>query len=100
MKTGIVDVDRKIAELLAAAAARYGGGAVERIAASTLSAFEPSTWDDPRQRPTWIHTHGLAARPWWTREQCGRLEEMIVAFERAHEQIIDELRSLDPNKAG
>jgi len=100
MKTGISEVDRIIAEVAAAAAARYGAAAVARIASSTLPSFEPATWDDERQRPTWVHTPGLSSRPFWTREQCGRLTEMIVAFEQAHEQIAAEIVDLDPRRMG
>lgn len=100
MKTGIPEVDRIIAEVGAAAAARYGAAAVTRIASSTLPSFEPAGWEDERQKPTWVHTPGLSSRPFWTREQCGRLTEMILAFERAHEQIAAEIVDLDPRRMG
>lgn len=100
MKTGIPEVDRIIAEVGAAAAARYGAAAVARIASSTLPSFEPAAWQDERQRPTWVATPGLSSRPFWSREQCGRLTEMIGAFERAHEQIAAEIADLDPRRMG
>lgn len=100
MQTGMPEVDRLLAEVGAAAAAKYGAAAVARIAASTLPSFEPTRWEDERQRPTWVHTPGLASRPFWTREQCGRLTEMIVAFEQAREQIVAEIVALDTSRMG
>jgi aspartate beta-hydroxylase len=99
MKTGIPDVDRMIEQVLAEAAKRFGAAAVERIAASRLPAFGPVPFEDPRQRPTWVHTPGLRAQPWWTREQCGRLTEMIVAFEEAFPRIRAEILALDTTSA-
>lgn len=99
MKTGIPDVDRMIDQVLADATKRFGAAAVERIAASSLPAFQPAAFADPRQRPTWVYTPGLRAQPWWTREQCGRLTEMIVAFEQSHTQIRDEILALDTASA-
>jgi aspartyl/asparaginyl beta-hydroxylase len=95
MKMGMPEIDRKIAEVTAAAEARYGVAAVARIAASTMPGFEPTTLEDERQRPTWIHTPGLSARPWWAREQCGRLIEMITAFEEASERLRNEIVAID-----
>lgn len=107
MKTGIPEVDRVIAEVGAAAAAKYGFAAVARIAGSTLPSFVPEVpgeaqdgAQDLRQRPTWVHTPGLTARPFWTREQCGRLTEMIVAFEAGREAIAAEIAVLDPRSMG
>jgi aspartate beta-hydroxylase len=94
------EIDRMIAEVRAAAEARYGAAAVARIASSTMPGFEPTTLEDERQRPTWIHTPGLAARPFWAREQCGRLIEMITAFEEARAQIRSELVGIDPSLMG
>ncbi|NUP05420.1 MAG: aspartyl/asparaginyl beta-hydroxylase domain-containing protein [Polyangiaceae bacterium] len=99
MKTGIGDVDRMIQQVLTEAANRFGAAAVERIAASKLAAFEPDTFADARQRPTWVHTPGLRAQPWWTREQCGRLTEMIVAFEESFAKIRSEILNLDTSAA-
>src|SRR6185369_3264381 len=99
MKTGIPEIDGMIDQVLAEAAKRFGAAAVERIAASTLPTFEPTTFEDPRQRPTWVRTPGLRAQPWWTREQCGRLTEMIVAFEEAHTRIRAEILGLDTTGA-
>lgn len=98
MKTGMPEVDRMIAEVLVAAQARYGAAAVERIAASTLPTYEPTTYEDERQRPTWVHTPGLAARPFWARAQCGRLIEMITAFEQARDQITAEIMKVDRSR--
>jgi len=89
-----------IADMAAAAAAKYGAAAVARIAGSTLPSFEPARWEDERQRPTWVHTPGLTSRPFWTREQCGRLTEMIVAFEAAREQIVAQIAGLDHRRMG
>lgn len=100
MKTGIPEVDRGIAAITAAAAERYGAAAVARIAASTLSKFEPMTVQSERQRPTWVYTPGLTARPFWMREQCGRLTEMITAFEAGREAIATEIRELDMSRMG
>lgn len=100
MQTGIPEIDRMIGEVAAAAAAKYGPAALGRIASSTLPSFEPDRWQDQRQRPTWVHTPGLTARPFWTREQCGRLTEMIVAFEEARPRLVDEIMTLDPTKMG
>lgn len=100
MKIGIPEIDERIAEVRAAAEKKFGAAAVARIAASTLPKFEPTTLTDERQRPTWIHTPGLAARPWWSREQCGRLTEMIVAFEEARPQICREIVGIDPSLMG
>ena len=96
MQTGMPEVDRLLAEVGAAAAAKYGAAAVARIAASTLPSFEPTRWEDERQRPTWVHTPGLASRPFWTREQCGRLTEMIVAFEQARDRNLRWSVDVDP----
>lgn len=100
MKTGIPEVDRGIAAVAAAAADRYGAAAVARIAASTLSSFESPRFADERQRPTWVYTPGLTARPFWTREQCGRLTEMIAAFEAGREAIAAEVAALDTSRMG
>jgi aspartate beta-hydroxylase len=100
MKTGVPEVDQMIAQVGAAAAAKYGPAAVARIASSKLPSFEQVTWADERQRPTWVHTPGLTARPFWTREQCGRLTEMIVAFEEARDRIVAELVDIDPARMG
>lgn len=100
MKTGMPEVDRMIAEVGAAAAAKYGVAAVARIASSTLPSYEPAKWEDERQRPTWVYTPGLTSRPFWTREQCGRLTEMIVAFEQAREQLVVEIAGFDPKTMG
>ena len=100
MKMGMLEIDRKIAEVQAAAEARYGAAAVARVAASTLPAFEKTTLENERQRPTWLHTPGLAARPWWERSQYGRLDEMIRAFEGARDQIRSELVGIDPSLMG
>lgn len=100
MKTGIPEVDRTIAAVAATAAERYGAAAVARIAASTLSSFESPVWENERQRPTWVHTPGLTARPFWTREQCGRLTEMITAFEAGREAIAAEIQQIDTSRMG
>ena len=100
MKTGMPEIDRKIAEVSAAAEARYGAAAVARIAASTMPGYEPTTLEDERQRPTWIHTPGLAARPWWEKAQCGRLIEMITAFEEARAQLRHEIVAIDASLMG
>ncbi|APR88065.1 Aspartyl/asparaginyl beta-hydroxylase [Minicystis rosea] len=100
MKMGMPEIDRMIAEVHSAAVAKYGADAVARVAASTLPNFEPTNLSNERQRPTWIHTPGLAARPWWSREQCGRLTEMITAFEAATAQIRAELVGIDPSLMG
>jgi aspartate beta-hydroxylase len=100
MQTGMPEVDRIIRDVLASAEAKYGAAAVARIAASTLPSFEPPRPDNDRQRPTWVHTPGLTARPFWAREQCGRLIEMITAFEQAREQIVAEIMLLDPSRMG
>lgn len=100
MKTGVPEIDQKIAEVAFAAVAKYGPAAVARIAQSTLPGFEPGAVTNERQRPTWVHTPGLAARPWWTREQCGRLIPMIKAFEEAAPQIRSELLGVDPSLMG
>jgi len=99
VKTGIPEVDRMIEDVLTAARGRFGAAAVERIAASTLPRFEPTAWEDPRQRPTWVQTPGLRAKPWWKRDECGRLTEMIVAFEEAHTRIRAEIVALDTSRA-
>lgn len=100
MRMGMPEIDRKIAEVGAAAAARYGAAAAARIAASTMPGFEPTTLEDERQRPTWIHTPGLTARPWWERAQCGRLIEMITAFEAATAQLRREIMGIDAGLMG
>jgi aspartate beta-hydroxylase len=99
MKTGNADVDQMLAGMLAEAANRFGSAATERFGATMLPNFEPCTYADPRQRPTWGYTPGLTARPWWTRDQCGRLTEMIVAFEEAHARIRAEILALDTSQA-
>jgi aspartate beta-hydroxylase len=99
MKTGIPTIDSMIQSALAEARARFGEAAVARIASGTLPRFEAARWEDPRQRPTWVHTPGLRSQPWWTREQCGRLTEMIVAFEEAYAQIRAEILALDTSAA-
>ncbi len=100
MKTGMADIDQAITGVCAAAAAQFGAAAVARIAASTLPNFEASHYEDPRQQPTWLHTPGLTARPWWRRDQCGRLTEMIRAFESRIPQIRTELANVDPSRMG
>lgn len=95
MKTGKPEIDQMIAAVYAAAKARYGAAAVARIGASTLSAFEPAQFADERQRPTWLYVPGLTARPFWSREQCGRLIEMITAFEEASAQIRSEIMRIN-----
>lgn len=100
MRSGIPEVDRLIAELAAAAAARYGAAALARIAASALPTFQATKYEDARQRPTWVYTPGLPSRPFWTREQCGRLTEMIEAFEAARERIVAEIVALDLGRMG
>src|SRR5262245_48889319 len=52
MKTGVPEVDQKIAEVAFAAVAKYGPAAVARIAQSTLPSFESSAVENERQRPT------------------------------------------------
>ncbi len=89
-----------VGQLFAVAADRFGTDAVTRIAASTLPTFETVTWQDADQRPTWLHTPGLTARPFWSREQCGRLGEMIVAFEQARRHIVEEIAALDTSQMG
>jgi hypothetical protein len=96
MKTGRQGLDDRIAATLSSAVARFGAAAVERIAASRLTKFEPSEGNDPRQRPTWLYTPGLSTRPFWARSQCGRLIEAITALEQGYEKIRDEIRALDP----
>jgi aspartate beta-hydroxylase len=100
MKTGNPEIDEMIVKVGFEAAAKYGLDAVKRIASSTLPSFEPDKWVGERQKPTWVHTPGLTARPFWTREQCGRLTEMIVAFEEARERIVAELVHIDPSRMG
>ncbi|MFO0575783.1 MAG: aspartyl/asparaginyl beta-hydroxylase domain-containing protein [Polyangia bacterium] len=91
MKTGKPEIDQKIDAVYAAAENKYGADAVARIRASTLTTFAPTQRAGEKQRPTWLHMPGLTARPWWAREQCGRLTEMIVAFEEASAQIRSEI---------
>jgi aspartate beta-hydroxylase len=99
MKTGMPEIDGMIDHVFAEAAKRFGAAAVERIAKSQLPAFGQTGFADPRQRPTWVYTPGLRAKPWWTREECGRLTEMIVAFEEAYAQIRAEILNLDTTGA-
>lgn len=87
-------------QMFAIATEQFGADAVERIARSTLPTFESPAWQDERQRPTWLVTPGLTARPFWTSEQCGRLGEMIVAFEEAHRRIGEEIAALDASRMG
>lgn len=100
MKTGMPQVDEIVTQMFEAARQRFGAEAVARIAASTLPTFETPNYTDERQRSTWLHTPGLTARPFWTREQCGRLTEMIVAFEEAKEKLFEEIAQLDPSRMG
>lgn len=100
MKTGIPAVDEMIGGLLAQAEAKFGAAAVKRIAASTLPNFEPPNWEDERQKTTWVHTPGLSARPFWSREHYGRLGEMISAFEESRDQIRAEIAKLDTSQMG
>lgn len=95
MKTGIPDLDRTVDELFEAARSRFGSAAIERLMATKWSQFEHTTWGDPRQQATWLYTPGLTARPFWSREQCGRLTEMIVAFESARAQLCAEIAQLN-----
>jgi hypothetical protein len=95
MKTGNPAIDQMIDWVLSEAAKKFGTAAVERIAASRLPAFGQLEYDDPRQRPTWVYTPGLRAQPWWKREECGRLTEMIVAFEESYTRIRAEIFALD-----
>jgi hypothetical protein len=94
------ELDQKIGEVAAAALAKYGPAALGRIASSTLPAFQETAFENERQRPTWVYTRGLAARPWWQKEQCGRLIPMITAFEEAAPQIRTELLGIDPSLMG
>lgn len=98
MKTGNPDIDRMIDAVVEEAAKRFGAAAVERIAKSTLPKFETPTYENPGQRPTWVHTPGLRAQPWWKREECGRLTEMIVAFEESFTRIRAEILALDTSQ--
>ncbi len=100
MKTGMPQIDEVVTQMFDAARERYGADAVARIAASTLPTFEPASYTDPRQRSTWLHTPGLTARPFWKKEQCGRLTEMISAFEEARGKLIEEIAALDPSRMG
>jgi aspartate beta-hydroxylase len=95
MKTGIPQVDEMVENMLVTARNQFGSDAVTRIAASTLPTFEPGNWENEQQRPTWLYTPHLPARPFWTREQCGRLTEMIAAFEEGHKRIVAEMADLD-----
>lgn len=94
MRTGTEELDRDIEAVLETARQRFGVKTVERIGASKLSVFEPSNWEHPRQRTTWVYTPGLTARAWWSREQCGRLIPMIEAFEASTNAIRSELEAL------
>lgn len=98
MRTGNRSVDERIAEILSAAEGRFGAAAVERIAASKLTMFEPWEGAGSGQRPTWLHTPGLAARPFWERDACGRLREVVAALEDAYPTIREEVRALDPTE--
>lgn len=95
MKTGNPEIDQLINATLAKAEAQFGRAAVARIAASSLCTFEKTAYENERQRPTWLYTPGLAARPYWERAQYGRLGEMITAFEQATAQIRSEILRLD-----
>jgi aspartate beta-hydroxylase len=100
MKTGIPQVDEMVENMFVMARNQFGADAVTRIAASTLPTFEPGNWENDRQRPTWLYTPNLPARPFWNREQCGRLTEMITAFEEGHKRIVAEMANLDPARMG
>ena len=100
MKTGMPQIDEMVEHMFATARNRFGADAVTRIAASTLPTFEPANWESDKQRPTWLYTPGLEAKPFWTREQCGRLTEMIVAFEEARDRIVAEIATLDATRMG
>ncbi len=99
MRTGNRVVDERIAEILGAAKARFGAEAVERIAASKLAIVEPSVGSDPRQRPTWVHTPGLAARPFWSPKDRSCLAMIDRALRDAYPAIREEVRRLDPAAA-
>ena len=100
MKTGMPQIDEVVTQMFDAARERYGADAVARIAASTLPTFETANYTDARQRSTWLHTPGLTARPFWAKAQCGRLTEMISAFEEARGKLIEEIAALDPSRMG
>jgi aspartate beta-hydroxylase len=96
MRTGIQAIDEKIDAAIAEASRRFGAAAVERVAASRFTKFEAWQPNEALQRPTWLFTPGLTARPFWERAQCGRLERIIEALEAAGPKIVEEVRSVDP----
>jgi len=100
MKTGMPQIDEMVEHMFATARHKFGADAVNRISASTLPTFEPANWASDQQRPTWLCTPGLEARPFWTREQCGRLTEMIGAFEEGRNRIVAEIATLDATRMG
>lgn len=100
MKTGMPEIDQMVMEVGLAAVQKYGVEAVKRIASSTLPAFQPTSYENERQKPTWVFTPGLASRPFWSKDQCGRLTEMIEAFEEATDRIVEELVNVDPSRMG
>jgi aspartate beta-hydroxylase len=78
----------------------YGEKAVRRLARATFPRLQDTKFDNPGQKPTFLHIPDLPSQPWWNRDQAGPALRLVNLLEENWRAIREEVVAYGGRREG